>query len=121
MSLVKRFSSVCLLSLFDHLISLIMFLSWVLSATKVMPSTDGYEATAQGIDASLQKLGLGEYRYVSTLLSSQRLLTFGPYLDYVDLFLIHDPKAEPSIRLDKYRALLGAQKAGKIRTVGVSN
>ena len=41
--------------------------------------------------------------------------------DYVDLYLIHDPYKGKEMRLQTYRALLDAQKAGKIRTVGVSN
>lgn len=67
--------------------------------TKVMPGTVGYDATARGIDNSLKQFGF----------------------DYFDLFLIHDPLVGPGKRLDKYRALLEAQKAGKIRSVGVSN
>jgi len=41
--------------------------------------------------------------------------------DYIDLFLIQDPFSGTERRLAAYRALLDAQKAGKIRTVGVSN
>ena len=41
--------------------------------------------------------------------------------DYIDLFLIHDPFSGTERRLETYRALLDAQAAGKIRTVGVSN
>ncbi len=42
-------------------------------------------------------------------------------VDYIDLFLIHDPFSGTERRLETYRALLDAQAAGKIRTVGVSN
>jgi len=42
-------------------------------------------------------------------------------LDYIDLFLIHDPKSGKEKRLATYKALLEAKAAGKIRTVGVSN
>lgn len=45
----------------------------------------------------------------------------GPSEDYIDLFLIHDPFSGTERRLATYRALLDAQKAGKIKTVGVSN
>lgn len=41
--------------------------------------------------------------------------------DYIDLFLIHDPRSGKEKRLETWRALLDAKKAGKIRTVGVSN
>jgi len=42
-------------------------------------------------------------------------------LDYIDLFLIHDPKSGKEKRLATYKALLEAKASGKIRTVGVSN
>lgn len=51
------------------------------------------------VDVSLNKLGFG----------------------YIDLYLIHDPFSGKIKRLETYRALLDAQKAGKIRSVGVSN
>jgi hypothetical protein len=42
-------------------------------------------------------------------------------LDYIDLFLIHDPLSGPERRLETYKALHECRIAGKIRTVGVSN
>lgn len=42
-------------------------------------------------------------------------------IDYIDLFLIHDPLSGKQRRLETWRALLEAKKAGKLRTVGVSN
>jgi diketogulonate reductase-like aldo/keto reductase len=42
-------------------------------------------------------------------------------LDYIDLFLIHDPLSGSEKRLQTYKALQEARVAGKIRTVGVSN
>jgi len=50
---------------------------------------------------------------------NESLQKFG--IDYVDLYLIHDPFSGKLKRLETYRALLDAQKAGKIRSVGVSN
>ncbi|KAF8623076.1 hypothetical protein AX15_006493 [Amanita polypyramis BW_CC] len=41
--------------------------------------------------------------------------------DYIDLFLIHDPFSGTEKRLATYRALQEAKRAGKIRSVGVSN
>jgi len=37
------------------------------------------------------------------------------------LFLIHDPMSGTERRLETYKALQDCRKAGKIRTVGVSN
>ncbi|KAG8740953.1 hypothetical protein FRC10_003523 [Ceratobasidium sp. 414] len=42
-------------------------------------------------------------------------------LDYVDLFLIHDPLSGPKKRLETYQALLECRDKGKIKSVGVSN
>ncbi|EED78016.1 predicted protein [Postia placenta Mad-698-R] len=40
---------------------------------------------------------------------------------YIDLFLIHDPMSGCDRRLQTYKALQDAQRAGKIRSIGVSN
>ncbi|KAG9316197.1 Aldo/keto reductase [Chiua virens] len=71
----------------------------VFITTKCVSRTHGYDSTFKGVDESLSRFGF----------------------DYIDLFLIHDPFSGTELRLDTYRALLDAQKAGKIRTVGVSN
>lgn len=42
-------------------------------------------------------------------------------LEYIDLFLIHDPYSGTERRLATYKALQDARRAGKIRSVGVSN
>ncbi|KAG1745434.1 NADP-dependent oxidoreductase domain-containing protein [Suillus paluster] len=67
--------------------------------TKCVSRHHGYESTLKGVDASLAKFGF----------------------DYIDLFLIHDPYSGTERRLATYRALQDARKAGKIRSVGVSN
>ncbi|PIL34131.1 hypothetical protein GSI_03842 [Ganoderma sinense ZZ0214-1] len=67
--------------------------------TKCISKTHGYNTTAQAVDVSLERFGV----------------------EYIDLFLIHDPHRGKDLRIETYRALLDAQKAGKIRTVGVSN
>jgi len=59
-------------------------------------STDGFEATKQGIDDSLRRLGS----------------------DYFDLLIIHWPTAGS---LETYRALEDALAAGKTRAIGLSN
>ncbi|KAF8919803.1 NADP-dependent oxidoreductase domain-containing protein [Mucidula mucida] len=71
----------------------------VFITTKCVSKTHGYEKTLKGVDASLQKFGL----------------------DYIDLFLIHNPHSGTEKRLATYKALQEARAAGKIHTVGVSN
>ena len=56
----------------------------------------GYEAAKKGIEASLAKLGL----------------------DYIDLYLIHQPYGDVP---GAWKAMEEAKKAGKIRSIGVSN
>ena len=56
----------------------------------------GYEAAQKGIEASLRKLGT----------------------DYMDLYLIHQPYGDVP---GAWRAMEDAKKAGKIRSIGVSN
>lgn len=56
----------------------------------------GYDAACKGIDASLKKLGL----------------------DYVDLYLIHQPYGDVP---GAWKAMEDAQKTGKIKSIGVSN
>lgn len=56
----------------------------------------GYEAAQKGIDASLRKLGT----------------------DYVDLYLIHQPYGDVP---GAWQAMEDTKKAGKIRSIGVSN
>jgi len=70
-------------------------------ATSKIASADnghGYDKVTKGVDESLKKWGL----------------------DYFDLFLIHDPLAK-DLRVESYKALVDAQKAGKIKSFGVSN
>ena len=56
----------------------------------------GYEGATKGIETSLRKLGL----------------------DYIDLYLIHQPYGDVP---GAWRAMEDAKKAGKIRSIGVSN
>ncbi|RXW25618.1 hypothetical protein EST38_g249 [Candolleomyces aberdarensis] len=43
------------------------------------------------------------------------------FINYIDLFLIHNPHSGTEKRLETYKALLEAKEAGKIKSVGVSN
>ncbi|EIN12068.1 Aldo/keto reductase [Punctularia strigosozonata HHB-11173 SS5] len=67
--------------------------------TKCVSKTHGYESTLKAVDVSLQSFGF----------------------DYIDLYLIHDPMSGTERRLQTYKALQESKKAGKVRTVGVSN
>ncbi|WP_203640315.1 aldo/keto reductase [Levilactobacillus andaensis] len=64
--------------------------------SKLWVSEFTYDRAKQGIDASLQRLGL----------------------DYLDLYLLHQPYGDT---MGAWRALEEAQQAGKIRSIGVSN
>lgn len=89
--------------------------------TKVASAGHGYERTKKGVDESLKRFGFGECQssYISTL--ALNLGDPGNTIDYIDLFLIHDPLSGKQKRLETYKALLEAKQAGKIRSVGVSN
>lgn len=73
--------------------------------TKLWNADHGYERTKKSIDASLMKLGL----------------------DYLDLYLIHWPNPVAmrdnwaELNSESWKAMEEAQKAGKIRAIGVSN
>lgn len=64
--------------------------------SKLWVSEFTYNRAKQGIDASLQRLGL----------------------DYLNLYLLHQPYGDT---MGAWRALEEAQQAGKIRSIGVSN
>ncbi|EPS97909.1 hypothetical protein FOMPIDRAFT_1031751 [Fomitopsis schrenkii] len=71
----------------------------VFVTTKIYDPHHGYESTVRAVDESLQCFSF----------------------DYIDLYLIHSPLSGKQRRLETWRALLDLQKAGKLRTVGVSN
>lgn len=71
----------------------------VFFTTKIPPQDMGYEKALLAIDTSLNTTGL----------------------DYIDLYLIHAPFGGKQARLGTWKALSEAQKAGKIRAIGVSN
>ncbi len=64
--------------------------------TKLWVQDASYEGAKQAIEASLTKLGL----------------------DYIDLYLIHQPMGD---YIGAYRAMEEAYKAGKLRAIGVCN
>ncbi|WP_342609625.1 aldo/keto reductase [Vibrio tritonius] len=67
--------------------------------TKVWNDAQGYEEATAALNASLDRL----------------------QLDYVDLLLIHWPTPKQDRFVDTWRAFIDAQKAGKVRSIGVSN
>jgi methylglyoxal/glyoxal reductase len=68
--------------------------------TKLWHTEHGYETALQAGRASLERLGL----------------------DYIDLYLIHWPRAPtPQVRLDSWRALEKLRDEGVCRAIGVSN
>lgn len=77
--------------------------------TKVAAEHKDYKSASDGIDGSLQRLGL----------------------DYIDMMIIHSPQPWMEVNqsddryfegnLEAWRALQDAYKAGKIRAIGVSN
>ncbi|KAF8331675.1 Aldo/keto reductase [Cantharellus anzutake] len=67
--------------------------------TKIPTNQQGYESALKLVDRSLENFGF----------------------TYIDLYLIHAPLPGSEKRIATYKALLDAQKAGKIRSVGVSN
>ncbi|KAL6309362.1 Aldo/keto reductase [Sparassis latifolia] len=67
--------------------------------SKIFPSEHGYDSTFKAVDSSLERFGF----------------------DYLDLFLIHAPLSGKEKRLETWRALVDCKKAGKLRTIGVSN
>lgn len=77
-------------------------------ASKVAAELKNYEEAARSIDETLEKMGL----------------------DYLDQMIIHSPQPWTEFRVEKryfeenkavWRALEDAQKAGKVRVIGVSN
>ena len=64
--------------------------------TKLWVQDASYDGAKQAIDTSMKKLGL----------------------DYIDLYLIHQPMGD---YIGAYRAMEEAYKAGKIRAIGVCN
>lgn len=67
--------------------------------TKLRGADQGYDAALAGLDASLQRLNV----------------------DYVDLYIIHWPLPKLDKYIESWKAMIAAQKDGKIRSIGVSN
>jgi len=67
--------------------------------TKVTSRYHGYDLTLKTVDESLKKFGT----------------------TYIDLYLIHDALSGTEKRIATWKALIEAKKAGKIRSIGVSN
>lgn len=67
--------------------------------TKIWNSEQGHEQTLKSFDISMKKLGL----------------------DYLDLLLIHWPAPQLNKYLETWKTLIELQKAGRVKSIGVSN
>ncbi|SMQ65659.1 2,5-diketo-D-gluconate reductase A [Devosia lucknowensis] len=67
--------------------------------SKLRNSHQGYDKALHSLDESLERLKL----------------------DYLDLFLIHWPAPAHDLYAQTWKALVEAQKAGKVKSIGVSN
>ncbi|KAH7097523.1 Aldo/keto reductase [Auriculariales sp. MPI-PUGE-AT-0066] len=67
--------------------------------SKIQTPLQGFNETLAAVETSLTKLGT----------------------DYIDLYLVHDPKSGRHTRLDTYKALIKKRDEGKLRSIGVSN
>lgn len=86
------------------------------TASKILHTEHEYERTLAAVDESLKRFGFGEHVGAVCRLGAADFCA-----DYLDLFLVHTPLSGKARRLETYRALLDAKKAGKLRSVGVSN
>lgn len=68
--------------------------------TKIFDAQQGYEEATKQIDVSLERV---------------------KHLGYIDLMLIHSPLTSKAKRLGTWKALQEGVKAGKIKSIGVSN
>ncbi|KJK68112.1 Aldo/keto reductase family protein [Aspergillus parasiticus SU-1] len=73
--------------------------SQIFFTTKIPPGDMGYERTKRAVESSLREAGV----------------------EYFDLILIHAPYGGTEDRLGSWKALVEAQKAGKTKSIGVSN
>ncbi|KAF7782287.1 hypothetical protein Agabi119p4_1663 [Agaricus bisporus var. burnettii] len=73
--------------------------SEIFLTTKIATAGHSYDSAIREIDDSLQRL----------------------QVDYVDLYLIHEPLGGAATRMAIWKALITAKKAGKIKDIGVSN
>ncbi|ETW84045.1 hypothetical protein HETIRDRAFT_381386 [Heterobasidion irregulare TC 32-1] len=81
--------------------------------SKIYQLEGGYQGALSQIDDSLKNFGFGP--------PYDRALTERRRADYIDLYLIHSPIGGKENRVETWKALLDAKKAGKLRGVGVSN
>lgn len=71
----------------------------VFVTTKLWNTDHGYDSTLRAFDESLRKLKL----------------------DVLDLYLIHWPTPARDLYVDTWKAIVGLQKEGRVRAIGVSN
>jgi diketogulonate reductase-like aldo/keto reductase len=91
------------------------------SASKVNKTIGGYQSCLNAIDDSLKKFGFGMRSFNGRRPMKTQTSFLFRQIDYLDLFLIHSAYGGKTVRLEAWKALLDARKAGKLRSVGVSN
>ncbi|KAF5341370.1 hypothetical protein D9758_012283 [Tetrapyrgos nigripes] len=66
--------------------------------TSKLKNNNGYERVKRAIEKSVKDCGLG----------------------YIDLYLVHGPIGGPKARLESWKAVVDAQKEGKLKSIGIS-
>ncbi|KAH9077118.1 NADP-dependent oxidoreductase domain-containing protein [Lactarius deliciosus] len=88
--------------------------------SKINKIAGGYQSCLNAIDDFAQELWLW-YRGLSSPDYKPLIWDHHLAIDYLDLYLIHSAYGGKTARLEAWEALLAARKAGKLRSVGVSN
>jgi diketogulonate reductase-like aldo/keto reductase len=90
--------------------------SEIFFTTKIPPGSMGYERTARAVDTSLKEAEQDYFDLYSPLSSINSKNNTN-----ICRILIHAPYGGKQARLGSWRALVEAQKAGKTKSIGVSN
>jgi len=89
--------------------------------TKIPPGAMGYSQTKRAVDTSLRETGQDYFDLYAIYLPSMIYHIPAQLRLIPSRILIHAPYGGKEARLGSWRALVEAQKAGKTRSIGVSN